>query len=199
MNWSEIGKLVGGAAPVLGTILGGPLGGLAGSLLGGLLGLGGSSGTEITPETVQAAIAKGGDVAIAAIQQAEQEAAAKWGYLTQAVQSDAAQSHDINETIRAEIGHVSWYHWRNLLGYTLLPWMLAPIPIVTTAIVKGNADQVKDIINIATALLPYFTINAALLGYVAADTTRRVTTAVVGEHAPSIFGDLVSSIIKKKK
>lgn len=198
MDWKDIGKIIGTAAPVLGTIFGGPLGGLAGNLLGGLLGLGGEGQPAITPETVQAAIAKGGDVAIAAIQQAEQEAAARWGYMTQAIQSDAQQGQSINETIRAEIGHVSWWHWRNLLGYCVVLWVIAPLPILTVFLWKANGTGVQEVLQLAAALLPYFTIIAALLGYVATDTTRRLTTAAMGEHAPSMLANLAGALVKKK-
>lgn len=196
MNWASIGKLVAGFAPVLGTLLGGPLGGIAGSILGAALGLGGSAGA-ITPEAVQAIIEKGGDAVIAQIQAAEQEAVAKWGYLTQAIQSDSQQGQAINETIRAEIaGGVSWWHWRNLLGYSILTQTTAPLPILIWFLYAGNTHGVQEIITLSTSFLPVFTIEAALMGYVAADTTRRITTAVVGDHAPTIV-DALLKLVKK--
>ena len=196
MNWSTIGKLVSSFAPALGTLLGGPLGGIAGTLLGSLLGLG-SSGNAITPEVVADAINKGGDAIIAQIQSAEHQIVAQWGYLTAAVQADAQQSQAINETIRAEIaGGVSWWHWRNLMGYVVLGQMAAPPPLLIWWLYHGNTGSVQEFITLATALLPYVTIEVALLGYVAADTTRRITTAIVGDHGPSIV-DVLTKIIKK--
>lgn len=196
MNWSTIGGLVKTVAPTLGTLLGGPLGGIAGTLLGAALGLGGS-GNPITPETVQAIIQKGGDVVIAQIQAAEQQAVAEWGYLSTAIQADAQQSQAINETVRAEIaGGVSWWHWRNLLGYSILAQTAAPLPILISYLYHGNAHGIDEIITLTTAFLPILTIEAALLGYVAADTTRRITTAVVGNHAPTI-AEAIGKLVKK--
>ena len=51
MDWKDVGKLVGTAAPILGTLLGGP----AGALLGGLVSS--ALGTDNTPDAVHAAIA----------------------------------------------------------------------------------------------------------------------------------------------
>lgn len=199
MNWSDIGKLIKPLAPTVGTLLGGPLGGLIGAALGGVLGLGGSdSPSPITPETVQAAIAKGGDVIIASITSFEEEAKARWGYLVEGVKADAAQGQAINETMRAEVAAgVSWWHWRHLMGYCLLPWMVVPLPTIAVALYRGDGTTVQSIINLSAALLPYLTIFAALLGYVAADTTRRTTTAIVGDHAPTILGTIAKAIGKK--
>ena len=197
MNWASIGKLVGGFAPVLGTILGGPLGGIAGSILGTVLGLGGSSGTAITPDTVKEIIDKGGDAIIAQIQAAEHEIVAQYQYLTAGVQADAQQGSAINETMRAEIaGGVSWWHWRNLMGYSVLAQTTAPLPVLVWFLWHGDTRGVQEIITLATTFLPIFTIEAALLGYVAADTTRRITTAISGTHAPSI-AEAIGKMIKK--
>lgn len=201
MDWKDIGKLVAPIAPVLGTILGGPLGGVAGSLLGGFLGLGGSGSANpiIDADTVGKLIEKGGDAVIAAITSAEQEAAARWGYLTTAIQEDTKQGQAINETMRAEVAAgVSWWHWRHLLGYCVVLWTLAPLPLLTWSLWRADGATVQSVINLATALLPYFTIIAALLGYVAADTTRRVTTAITGEHAPTLVTTAIQAITKKK-
>ena len=50
MNWSDIGKLIGTAAPIVGTAIGGPAGAAVGSLVAGLL------GTNDDPDSVAAAI-----------------------------------------------------------------------------------------------------------------------------------------------
>ena len=51
MEWKDISRIVGTAAPILGTLLGGP----AGALLGGLVSS--ALGTDNTPDAVHAAIA----------------------------------------------------------------------------------------------------------------------------------------------
>lgn len=50
MNWSEIGSIVGKAAPVVGTLLGGPAGAAVGALVASAL------GTSNDPESVSAAL-----------------------------------------------------------------------------------------------------------------------------------------------
>lgn len=198
MDWRDIGALVKPFAPVLGGILGGPLGGIAGSLLGSLIPGGSGDGGVITPDTVKAAIEKGGDAVMAGIQAAEQEAQARWGYLTEAIKADRDQGLSINETIRSENAQgVSWWHWRHLIGYCLLPWMIVPLPTIAVALYRGDQATVNNVLALAAALLPYLTIFAALLGYVATDTTRRMTTAMVGEHAPSIIGTIAKAVTKR--
>jgi len=51
MNWKDVGKLVGKAAPILGTALGGPAGAALGTLVAGAL------GADDNPDAVAAAIA----------------------------------------------------------------------------------------------------------------------------------------------
>jgi len=50
MNWKKISKIVGKAAPLLGTALGGPAGGTVGAMIAGALGV------DETPEAVERAI-----------------------------------------------------------------------------------------------------------------------------------------------
>lgn len=191
MNWSDIAKIVAPLAPTLGGLLGGPMGAAAGGILGAALGVGGES----TPDAVGKAIEAGGDAVKAAVEHAEAEVAAKWGYLTEGLKTDAAQSQTINETMRAEIASgVSFWHWRHLLGYCVVVWTIVPLPLIGLDVLQGDSRGVQAEISLAAALLPYFTIIAALLGYVAADTTRRMTTAIVGDHAPTLLGTIAKAI-----
>ncbi|QDH49672.1 hypothetical protein KYLE_63 [Pantoea phage Kyle] len=50
MNWSDIGKAIGGAAPILGGLLGGPAGAAIGSVVSATLGV------ENTPDSVDSAL-----------------------------------------------------------------------------------------------------------------------------------------------
>lgn len=58
MNWSDIGKFIGGAAPVVGTLLGGPAGAAVGALVASAL------GTTNDPEAVNAALAANPDAMV---------------------------------------------------------------------------------------------------------------------------------------
>lgn len=62
MNWSDIGKAVGSAAPMVGTLLGGPAGAAVGALVASAL------GTRNDPEAVNAALAMHPD-ALAKVQE----------------------------------------------------------------------------------------------------------------------------------
>lgn len=62
MNWSDIGKAVGSAAPMVGTLLGGPAGAAVGALVANAL------GTRNDPEAVNAALAMNPD-ALAKVQE----------------------------------------------------------------------------------------------------------------------------------
>lgn len=55
MNWSDIGNIVGKAAPVVGTLLGGPAGGMVGSLIANALNV------SPDPDSVNAALASDPD------------------------------------------------------------------------------------------------------------------------------------------
>lgn len=55
MNWSDIGNIVGKAAPVVGTLLGGPAGGMVGGLIANALNV------SPDPESVNAALARDPD------------------------------------------------------------------------------------------------------------------------------------------
>lgn len=58
MNWGDIGKLIGTAAPIVGTAIGGPAGAAVGSLVAGLLGV------DDTPDAVANAIKADPSIAI---------------------------------------------------------------------------------------------------------------------------------------
>lgn len=58
MEWQDIGKLIGTAAPIVGTAIGGPAGTAIGSLVAGLLGV------DDTPEAVASAIKADPSIAV---------------------------------------------------------------------------------------------------------------------------------------
>lgn len=58
MNWQDIAKVIGAAAPLAGTLIGGPAGAAIGGLLASVL------GTEATPDAIHAAIAADPEAAL---------------------------------------------------------------------------------------------------------------------------------------
>ena len=136
MQWSDIGKVLGGIAPTLGGVLLGPMGSAAGQILATAL------GTDPTPEAVQAKLEQGGPEVAAALAAAESEAAERWKYLA----VHAGQAEHVNETIRAELGAgVSWWHWRHLIGYATLLWAVAVLPPLVIALWRADLDEVSVI------------------------------------------------------
>jgi hypothetical protein len=194
MDWKDLaGTLIKTGAPIIGTALGGPLGGTVGGIAGKLIA--DALGVPATPEAVHEAIQAdpaGASVALAS-------ADAKWQAMAEIAKADAAdrtaQSQALNETIRTEIATgMSWWHWRNLLGY---------VPVVIGAEVAGMVPFValgkitaSDMVAIITAITPLVVTFSGLLGYVAQDTTKLKTTAITGEHAPSATDNVVNAIKK---
>lgn len=194
MNWDDLGKtLLGLGLPALGTALGGPLGGAAGKVIADAL------GTAATPSAVNAAIE-----ADPSVRAKLADTEAEWARTAASIaQSASQQVASINTTMQAEIAAgVSWWHWRHLIGYVTMLWLLAPLPFVVVAmwllVSAGKADPLTAVIAAMTSLVSWVGICAALNGYVAMDTTRRTTAAAAGQEIPTILGGLIKSITKKK-
>lgn len=192
-----IASIIGGVAPTVATMLGGPLAGAATKLLATGLGL-----ADSAPETILGALEKGGEAVNKALSATEEDAKAKWGYLTEGVKSDAVQGQSINTTMQAEIASgVSWWHWRHLIGYVTLLWLFAPLPFVCAAmyllIAQGKVDPFNAIIGGMAGMVAWVAICAGLNGYVALDTSRRTSAAATGTPVASLLGSVVG-IFKRR-
>jgi hypothetical protein len=208
MDWKDIGGVVAPFAPTIGKVIGGliPLPGasLGGELLGGMIAR--QFGVEATPEAVNHAIRNAPpDVAAEKLAAAEAEAQAKWPALAEIAKAEAAdrtaQAQAINETIRAEVAAgVSWWHWRHLMGYATLLWAVAVLPPFVLAMWKADVAALTAITTALTSAIPFFAILAGFNGYIAQDSTRLKTTAITGEHAPSVTTtvDKVVKAVKRK-
>lgn len=203
MDWKDVGKIVAPLAPTLGGILGDlipiPGGGMIGTAAGNLIAA--AFGVDPTPEAVGNAIQNDPN-AVAKIQAAETEAAAKWPAIAEIAKAQyaaaAAQSESINETIRAEAGNVSWWHWRHLLGYLVLLYGIEQVAAIAYSMFgKGvPPDQLAALFN-STAV---FTAGLfALLGYVASDTTALKQTAITGQQPESAVKSVIKAVTGKKK
>lgn len=203
MDWKDIARLVVPFAPTVGKILGGFIPFPGGAILGEWAGkaLADALGVPNTPDAIGNAIQNTpGDELQARLQPVEQDASAKWDAMARIAEAEAkdrtAQSQAINETERAEVAAgVSWWHWRHLIGYLVLLYGLQQIAIITAAAffpTRGiNATDAAALFNATTV----FTGGLfALLGYIAQDTTKKVTTAITGEHAPSMTDNIVKAV-----
>lgn len=193
MNWSDLGKtLLSFGLPTLGTALGGPLGGAAGKVIADALGV------PATPAAVSAALSTDPEV-----QKKLAETEAEWARTAAAIaNANAQQGQAINTTMQAELAAgVSWWHWRHLIGYVTMLWLLAPLPFVCFGmwlmISSGKADALTAIIAAMGTLVSWVAISAALNGYVATDTTKRTTAAAAGEPVTGILGGLIKALTKR--
>lgn len=142
MEWKDISKLVGTAAPILGTLLGGPAGMAIGSIVASGLGVGN------TPDEVSQALAVNPDAAvklkqIEATRQTELQALVVQAEANR-LAADTAAIQAVNTTMQIEAKSEHWptYSWRPFCGfvfgtmflgvYFVLPLSHLPVPVVPT-------------------------------------------------------------------
>lgn len=185
--------------PILGTALGipGPVSAFAISAIKKALGLPGNA----TAEQVNTAVAADPDTARAALEAAQTDVQAQYAYLTRLAEVkgevDKANIAEVNKTMRAEVGKVSWWHWRHLLGYLVLLYGIEQVAAIAyTMFGKGvPPDQLATLFN-STA---FFTVGLfGLLGYVAADNTARQQTAITGKTPDGIVASTIKAVTGKK-
>ena len=189
MDWKDLaGPVIKLGGTAIGAMLGVPgLGKIGGDLLAGALGV------PATPEAVSQAIENPSPEALAAVQSANAEAEKEWAKFA------AVQAQETGQTMRAEIASgVSWYHWRHLLGYVVMLWAIAILPVALRDLWIGNAAGIDLGIKLASALTTYFLALCGLLGYVAMDTSRRTTAAAAGQEVTTVIGGLLKAVTKKR-
>ncbi|WP_445486922.1 hypothetical protein [Rhodopseudomonas sp. RCAM05734] len=199
-KWSWIaGMAVDFGLPVLGTALGipGPVSAFAVNAIKNALNLPKSASAD----DVSTAIAADPDTARAALEAAQSDVAAKYAYLTRLAEVrgevDKTNIAEVNETMRREMGRVSWWHWRHLLGYVIGFHILA-FPVATFAVVIfSSPEKTNAILNFP--LVGILGIGAGLLGFVANDTTRKGMAAMTGEAPEGVVASTVRAVTGRKK
>lgn len=204
MDWKDLaGTLARTGAPIIGTALGGPLGATIGGVIGNIVA--NSLGVDPTPEAVNNAITTGDPATVQAqLSSADSQVASKMDAIVRIAEAqaevDKVNIQQINDTIRAENAQgVPWWHWRHLLGYATLLWGVAVLPPFIWAMWRGDVNWLSAITTALTSAIPYFGIIAGLNGYVAQDTTKLKTVAMVGEHQDTITSSIAKAIVGKKK
>lgn len=185
--------------PALGMAFGvpGPATAYAGKLLRKALGL----APNTSDATVQSSLeGLDSETQKTILEGVQSEVTAKYAYLTAAVEAAARVSQtnitETNKTQRAELGKVSWWHWRHLIGYVLVLMgfeLCMMIPLV--AVGKISA---ADLAAIVAAMTPVTVVFAGLLGYVAQDTTNQKIAAVTGEKPDGIIVATAKALGRKK-
>tara|TARA_R110000868_G_scaffold408935_2_gene693300 strand:+ start:1459 stop:2055 length:597 start_codon:yes stop_codon:yes gene_type:complete len=163
MKWSDIGDLVGTAAPLVGTLLGGPPGAAIGALVAQAL------GSDPTPEAVGAAFSSDPE-ATAKLRMLEEANEARFREMV--LQAETNRLTEINKTIRAEAASSDAYvrRWRPTWGYaTSATWTLQTVAICGALVFsfkqpEYGAEILGATATLVTALLPQWATALAVLG-----------------------------------
>ena len=142
MDWKDIAKTVGAAAPMLGTLLAGPAGAGVGAIIASVLGV------EATPSDVSQAIAVNPEAAVK-LKEIEKERQVELQTLVVQAEgnrlaAETAAIQAVNSTMQAEAAAEHWptYSWRPYCGfvfgtmflgvYFVLPLCKIAVPVVPT-------------------------------------------------------------------
>jgi len=185
MNWGEIGKIVGKAAPIVGSLLGGPAGGAVGAMVSKAL------GADNTPDAVSQALQSNPD-ALAKIIALENDNIQK---LTQMhLDAETARLTQINTTMRAEAASNDAYvrRWRPTFGYlTAIAWLIEAGAIAWSIV--GSPAEAGSVAQAVTALTPMWGVALAVLGVNIASRSKDKQVAA-GQTPPD---GLIASISKR--
>jgi hypothetical protein len=194
LDWKDlVPRVIALGAPLLGQALGGPLGAAAGSILAQAFGA-----AAPTPEAVSKAIAERGvDHAFAAA--AAQRAESEW--LAALAQIGKAQVAEVGATQRAEITSEDplqrW--WRPLYALELA-LLECPAFVLTLlhALWVGHEVGINGFASLSALLMTYFGARFGVLGVYVTGRTREKQASLTGELPPTLLGELVKSLVKKK-
>ena len=156
MDWSDIGNMLGKAAPVVGTLLGGPAGGAVGGLISQAL------GTDAEPDKVKQMLEQD-PAAYERIKKLEQEHERELRSMI--LEAETSKMASVNKTMRAEAASNDAFvrRWRPTFGYlAAISWTLQSIAIAWVFIMKPT--QAGDIAQAIGALTPMWAVALAVLG-----------------------------------
>lgn len=196
MDWNDIAKsVIGLGAPVLGNALGGPLGGAAAKILADAL------GASATPAAVSDALARAQTDSTAATQlvDAVQEAEGQW--LTALAEAGKAQVAEVGQTMRLEaISDDPLQRWWRPLYALELTLLECPgfAVVLGHALWDGKAEVINGLANLSGLIITYIAARFGVLGVYVSGRTREKQTALTGGVVPSLVGEVVKAIGKRK-
>ncbi len=192
MNWSDlVAPLVRLGAPLLGEALGGPFGAAAGKIVADAFGA-----AEATPEAVNAAIARVDAASAADIAHAAED---KW--LAALAEIGRAQVAEIGETMRAEAAsNDALQRWWRPLYALELSMFECPAFAVTMlhALWTGHEVGINGLVNLSGLLVAYFAARFGVLGVYVTSQSREKQAAITGTVAPSVVGQVVRAVARRK-
>jgi hypothetical protein len=149
-----------------------------------------------TEEQVKAAVDADPETARVAFDQAQSEVTAKYAYLTRLAEIAGANATETQKTVRAELGKVSWWHWRHLSGY-ILPAFGLEFLTLAPLVVMGKITA-ADAVAITGALMPVAAIYAALQGVIINDNSSNKIAAMTGKEPTGVVGSVVAAVKTKR-
>lgn len=170
MNWSEIGKSVAKAAPLIGGLLGGPAGGAVGVMVASAVGV------DNDPAAVANAL-QADPAALTRIRELELTRAAELQRMQ--IEAETARLGEINRTIRAEAASNDAYvrRWRPTYGYAAaFTWsaqMIALMIIVGYVVVKAPTSASTVISALAGLLGPLMVLWGVALSILGVSIAKR--------------------------
>src|SRR3954470_9379666 len=194
MNWSDlVAKVVGLGAPLLGEALGGPLGGAAGKILAEAL------GADPTPSSVNDALSKTDPVAAAVAARAARQAEAQW--LAALAEVGKEQVAQIGQTMRAEAVSEDalqrW--WRPIYALELSLFECPGFGVVLFhTLWSGEPAAVNGFASLSGLIMAYMAARFGVLGVYVAGRSKEKRAAATGTAAPSLVGDIVHAITRKR-
>ena len=192
VEWKDLAApIIKIGAPLLGQALAGPFGGVAGKLLADAFGA-----SEATPVAVGEAIVRAPDTVAA---EAASKAEAEW--LTALAAIGKAQVEEVGATMRAEAasGDPLQRWWRPIYALEL---SLVECPAFTATLLQalwsGHEAGINGFANLSGLLMAYFAARFGVLGVYVTGRTREKQTAVTGEAMPSIVGEVVKAVTRRR-
>jgi hypothetical protein len=193
-DWRDLAQtVIGLGAPMLGQALGGPFGGVAGKILAETLGA-----SAATPAAVSNAIAERSaepTLTADALRQAEGNWAAAVADLGK------AQIAEVNQTMRGEAasGDLLQRWWRPLYALELsLLECPAFAATVLHALWTPKEAAINGLGNLSGLLVTYFGARFGVLGVYVSGRSREKQTAITGETIPSLIGEVVKAVTKRR-
>lgn len=187
LPWKAIGKVVGAAAPLLGSILGGPLGGAAGTILASVLGV------DANPGAVMDALNKQQDRDVL-LRKIERQYHAELVKLK--TEADIAMVREVNTTYRAELTNGTWYQkaWRPTWGYvSCAAWAGFVVAIIWT-VLMGSVEEIAVVTSLIGAMTVVFAVPGAIVGVTAWGRSNEKVAVATGRKPKGMLESLADRI-----
>ncbi|AOY11843.1 hypothetical protein BGL48_11875 [Salinivibrio sp. SS3] len=161
--WDNVKKIIGTAAPMIGTLIGGPAGTAVGGMVASALGV------ENTPDAIEQEL-KANPEALLKLKQLESEERVRLRELSveqSKIESEERRNQLTQQhaTMQAELASNDPYvrRWRPTFGYAMcVAWCLLFAGIAYALV--ASPEHAADMINAVVALTPLFSVALAVLG-----------------------------------